>query len=61
MRGEEISKGMMGCQSTDKKRKVNVKLGDHKERTCPLAAAAAAHPLPLASVKIFRSFLPGIA
>lgn len=33
---EGDKQGMIGCQAADKKRKVNVKPGDHKERTCPL-------------------------
>jgi len=35
---------MIGCQTTDKKHKVNVKHRDHKARTCPLLSGTLYSP-----------------
>lgn len=44
-REEGDKQGMIGCQTADKKHKVNVKLRDHKERTCPLLCLLLSLPL----------------
>ncbi len=46
-REEGDKQRMIGCQATDKKHKVNVKLTDHKERACPLLCLVLSIPLSL--------------
>lgn len=49
---------MIGCQTTDKKHKVNVKLTDHKERTCPLLCLVFSIPSSLPpSLCVYVRFL----
>ena len=41
--------GMIGCEATDRKHKVNTELRDHKDWTCPLLSIPPPLPTPLTS------------